>query len=118
VAHLKSAPTALGSLNQTVGGGKVASDGLFHEDIDAGVEQVTADIGVDGGGRGDDGGVDSAGEVARVGKRGGLVTGGGFFGAGGIGIDDGDELRARGFVDHAAVVLPESSGADNGYTRK
>jgi hypothetical protein len=27
-------------------------------------------------------------------------------------------LRARGFVDHAAVVLPESSGADNGYTRK
>jgi hypothetical protein len=39
------------------------------------------------------------------------------LGAGGVGIDDGDELRARRFVDYAAVVLAESSGADNGYAR-
>ena len=48
-----------------------------------------------GGGRGDDGGVDLAGEVAGVGEGEGLVAGGGFGGAGGIGIDDGGELRAR-----------------------
>ncbi len=71
-----------------------------------------------GGGRGDDGGVDLAGEVAGIGEGEGLVAGGGFGGAGGIGIDDGGELRAGGFVDHAAVVLSEGSGADDGYTGK
>ena len=54
---------------------------------------------------------------SRVGERDGLVAGGGFGGAGGVGIDDGGELRARGFVDHAAVVLSEGSGADDGYSR-
>ena len=91
--------------------------GFFDQDVDAGFEKVAADIGVDGGGRGDDGGVDLAGEVARVGERDGLVAGGGFVGAGGVDIDDGGEMRARGFVDHAAVVLTESSGADDGYSR-
>ena len=43
-----------------------------------------------------------------------LVAGGGFRGARRIGIDDGGELRACGFVDHAAVVLAEGSGADDG----
>jgi hypothetical protein len=38
------------------------------------------------------------------------------MGAGGIGIDDGGESGAGGFVDHTAVVLSESSGADDGYS--
>ena len=95
VAHLQDAAVAGGGLDQAVGGGKVAGDGLFDQDVDAGVEKVAADFGVDGGGRGDDGGVDLAGEVAGVGEGDGLVAGGGFVGAGGIGIDDGGELRAR-----------------------
>ena len=46
-----------------------------------------------------------------------LVACGGLGGARGIGIDDGGKLRALGFVDHAAVVLSESSGADDGDSR-
>ena len=82
-------------VDQAVGGREVAGDGLLHQDVDAGVEKLAADGGVEGGGRGDDGGVDFAGEVAGVGEGEGLVAGGGFLGAGGIGIDDGGECRAR-----------------------
>ena len=117
VAHLKDAPAARGGLDEAVGRGKVPRDGLLHQDVDAGGEKVAADFGVDCGGRGDDGGIDLAGEVARIGEGHGLIAPGGFGGAGGVGIDDGGELRARGFVDHAAVVLSEGSGADDGYTR-
>jgi hypothetical protein len=117
VAYLKDAAGAGGGVDQAIGGGKVGCDGLFDKDVDAGVQEEAADIGVDGGGSGDDGGVDLAGEIAGVGERGGLVAGGGFLGAGGIGIDDGGELRTGGFVDHTAVVLAEGSGADDGYSR-
>ena len=116
VAYLKDAAGAGSGVDQAIGGGKVGGDGLFDEDVDAGVEEVAADIDVGGGGSGDDGGIDPAGEIAGVGECDGLVAGGGFGGAGGIGIDDGGELRAGGFVDHAAVVLAEGSGADNGYS--
>jgi hypothetical protein len=84
VAHLEDAPGARGGGDQAVGGGKVTGDGLFHQQVNASVEKVAAEIGVDGGGRGDDGGVDLAGEVASVGEGGGLVAGGGFMGAGGV----------------------------------
>ena len=69
VAHLQDAASARGGLDQAVGGGQIDGDGLFHQDIDPGGEQVAADIGVDRGGRGDDRGVDLAGQVARVGER-------------------------------------------------
>ena len=95
VADLQDAAAALGGLDQAVGGGEVGRDGLLHQDVDAGVEQRAADFRVDGGGRGDDGGVDLAGEVAEVGERAASVVRGGLGGAGRIGIDDGGELRAR-----------------------
>ena len=110
-------PRTRGGLDQAVGGGQIDGDGLLHQHVDPGGEQVAADIGVDRGRRGDDRCVDLAGQLARVGERDGLVAGGGFGGASGIGIDDGGELGARGFVDHAAVVLSEGSGADDGYSR-
>ena len=110
-------PGARGGLDQAVGAGQIEGDGLLHQDVDSRGEQIAADIGVDGGGRGDDRCVDFAGQLACVGERDGLVAGGGFGGASGVGIDDGGKLGADGFVDHAAVVLSESSGADDGYSR-
>src|ERR1035441_1393925 len=96
VAHLEDGAPTAGGVDQPVGRGKVTGDGLFHQEVDAGVEEVAADFGVDGGRRGDDGGVDFAGEAARVGEGKGLVAGGGFGGAGGGGVDDGGEGVAAG----------------------
>ena len=40
-------PRAGGGVDQAVGGGEVGGDGLFHQDVDAGFEQVAADLGVE-----------------------------------------------------------------------
>src|SRR4051794_32755128 len=78
---------------------------------------MAADLRVQGGRRGDHGCVDLAGQVAVVRKGQGLVARGRFGSAGAVGIDDGGEGDALGFVDYAAMVLSEGSGADDGYAR-
>ncbi len=47
VAHLQDAAAAGGGIDQAVGGGQVAGDGLLHQHVDAGIEQEAADLGVE-----------------------------------------------------------------------
>jgi hypothetical protein len=67
-----------------------------------------------GGGGGDDGSIDFACKLAGIGKGFGAVEGRQFGRAGHIDVHHGAELRPRGFVDGAAVVLSELPGADYG----
>jgi hypothetical protein len=99
---------------EAVGGGEVGGDGLFDEDIDAGFEQGAGDVGVGGGGDGDDGGIDSSGELAGIGEWQAGVGGGDFGGAGGIGVDYGDEFGTGGLADYADVIPAEFTDADYG----
>ena len=117
VSHLEDSAGAPGSLDQPVGGGQIDGDRLLHQHIDPRGKQVTADLGMDRGGRGDDRCVNLAGQLARIGECNSLIPRGGFGGASGVGIDNGGKFGAVGFVDHAAVVLSESSGPNNGYSR-
>ncbi|HXI42556.1 MAG TPA: hypothetical protein VNH83_21415, partial [Bryobacteraceae bacterium] len=63
VADLEDAGVRIGGVDEAVGGGEFGGDGFFDQDVDAGFEECAAYIGVDGGGDGDDGGVDFSTEL-------------------------------------------------------
>jgi hypothetical protein len=116
VPHLEDAPVALSGRDEPVGGFQIRRDGLLHQHVDAGFDERQGHGFVRGGGHRDNGGVHLAGQRAGVGQRLGVILRGGFGGARGLRIHHRAELGATGFVDHAAVVLPELSGADYGQS--
>ena len=105
----------VGGADEAVGGGEIGGNGLFNQDVDAGFEERAGDIGVGGGGDGNDGGVDFSGELAGISEGEARIGSGDFGGAGGVGVDDGDERGAGRLARYADMVAAEFADADDGY---
>ena len=113
MAHLEDAAVAAGGFDEAIGGGQVAGDGLFHQHVETAGEQGAGDRLVSGGGDGHHGGVHQAGSVAKIGQCAGAVGFRHFGRPIRVGIHDCGKLRARGFVDHTAMVLAELARAND-----
>ena len=93
--------------------GQIVRDRLFHQHVDAGFQQCAADLGVGDRGRGDDGGVDLAGELAHVGERSALGSARRPRGARRVGIDHGRQF-APCDSGRRGSGSAEGSSADDG----
>ena len=123
MAGLEDAVAIRGSGKQVVGFGQRCGEGLFDQQVEAGFEQRRGYGVVMDGGNGNSGGVEAeiGGEQCRhVWKNGEVVFGGGFGGAGGVGLDGGDQGATlpgglKLTVD-AEMVAAKCAGAGDGDT--
>jgi hypothetical protein len=124
VAGLEDEVALIGKADEVVRVGEVGGEGLFDEEVDAGIKQGGGHGVVMDGGNGNCCGVDfEAGreELFRGGEDRNGVFGGGVGGTGGIWFDGGDQsdAEAGGFklaID-PEVVAAESAGAGYGDTQ-
>jgi hypothetical protein len=121
MAGLENSAAALGARNQVVGLGECGGQGLFDEQVDAGIEQLGSDRVVVHGGHGYVGGVEP--EVGREQsfhrrKDGNAVLSLNLGGARGVRLDGGDQSYAlRGLfelAENAQVVAAEGTGSGDG----
>ncbi len=114
VADLEDAIVVSGGVEQLAGGVKIGSDGFFDEDIEAGGEQGRTDGSMGLGGHGDDRCIGGGAEGVEGVESGNGEFSGGRRGAGGIGVVDAGELRAREIFENAYVIAAEGSCAGDG----
>ena len=99
-------------------GARSGGDGLLHQHVDAGrraARQATASWAVVG--TATMAASTLPGSSAEIGECLGAVQGGGFGGAGGVGVHHRAQFGALRFVNHAAVVLAELSRAQRTANR-